>query len=130
MKARIDRAKEKLKHFDYIVTNKAGVVEKCLCKCCGAVLWSLVPQDQMSWSEKKGDKTFIYMPVAMAPTNLYDVATLELDDGSRHQTPMCKNCLNDDFDLDAVYTADLKRLKDIGADTAKMELRVPKRKVR
>ncbi len=126
MKPRIDRARQKLKVFDYLVKNRSGVTEKCLCKGCGAVLWSMVPMEHGQWSEKKGNQTFVYQPVIAATTAEYAVVEIEMSDGSKHQTPLCQRCASDmSLDMDAVFAADADALIRGGAKAAAFDKRIP-----
>jgi len=75
--------------------------EKIFCKLCGIVIISLAPH---------GTHGHLIM-VSLPPLQ---VVTLEFDDGSAHQTPMCNRCAAglDDDDREAIYMADLIQFDD------------------
>lgn len=121
-------SKSKCHCEDYVVVNRHGAHEKTLCKLCGAVLASLVPTDKGQWSEKKGNQTIVYQPTVMAPTNSYAVIEILFKDGSRHQTPICKECANKKLateQLEALHDADCRRFKQIGMKVDRIEKREP-----
>lgn len=124
-KARVALARTKLTHFDYRPLNAQGVCEKTLCKCCGAILTSLVATEQGSWTVKKGNQMIVYQPTCVMPTNEYAVLEISMEDGSCHQTPICKTCAAGELDLEAIYLADLHRLELTGQNVSEMEGKRP-----
>lgn len=113
---------------NYIVTGPGGGHEKTLCKFCGCTIASLVPTEQGQWSETKNGKVIVYQPMVMAPTNMYAVIEIEMDDGSKHQTPVCKHCADGAIpldQLDAAHCVDCDRLKVVGMNVDKIKNRKP-----
>lgn len=96
------KAKAKLKAWDYMVRGK-GFDEKVLCKCCGAVLVSLIPHKTF----QRNGKTIEQMVMAQTPA--YQQVDLEFDDGSAHSTVMCKGCAGNlkPEDYESIYAADM-----------------------
>jgi len=85
-----------LKHYCHYSPQDHCTYEKVCCKLCGCTIRSLVPH------EKTGNLILVNCPN-------YTIVTLEFDDGSAHETPLCKQCaltLTDD-DREQIYAQDL-----------------------
>jgi adenylate cyclase len=126
MKPEYREAENKLKDFHYIKIDN-GVVEKVTCKNCGAVLQNLVPDENYTKTEKLKGKIIIYKYLVMAQTPNYDELTIEMEDGSKHVTPICKICKNKSIDIESIYQADLYRLGELGMDVSMISKRKPKK---
>lgn len=113
---------------NYIVTNANGGHEKTLCKLCGCTIASLVPTEQGQWSEKKNGQTIVFQPMVMAPTNMYAIIEIQMADGSKHQTPVCKHCAAKDLspaEMADIHAVDCDRLKAVGMNVDKIKNRKP-----
>lgn len=113
---------------NYIVAGPGGGHEKTLCKFCGCTIASLVPTEQGQWSETKNGKVIVYQPMVMAPTNMYAIIEMEMNDGSKHQTPVCKTCATSSIpidQLDAAHCIDCDRLQTVGMDVKNIKDRKP-----
>jgi RecJ-like exonuclease len=126
MKTEYQNAKDKLKDFHYMKIDN-GVVEKVTCKSCGATLQNLIPDENYTKTEKFKGKIIIYKYLVMAQTPNYDELTIEMEDGSKHVTPICKVCKRKSVDVESLYQADLYRLEELGMDLSKMNKRKPKK---
>lgn len=126
MKIEYQDAKDKLKDFHYIKIDN-GVVEKVTCKNCGSVLQNLVPDERYTKTEKINGKIIIYKYLVMAQTPNYDELIIEMEDGSKHMTPICKVCKTKSIDINSIYQADLYRLGELGMDLTMMSKRIPKK---
>lgn len=95
---------------DYIVRNAKGFVERVLCKCCGAVLQSLVVDDRQTMSQVVHGKVVVREVAVLCPTPEYAELRIEMWDGSSHITPLCKRCAAalKDKNTPDVYEADVK----------------------
>lgn len=104
---RLDRAEgHTLQCRDYMHYTDTGANDAILCKVCGAVIVSLVPVGKLS------DKV---VATTLAPTSTYKTVTLEMDDGTAHQTPLCVRCAKsvDAEQLLDLYMADLETMLDL-----------------
>jgi DNA/RNA endonuclease G (NUC1) len=118
----------KVLYENYRVINRHGVAEKTICKLCGATVSSLVPTEKGQWTEKKGNQTIIYQPTIEAPTNSYSVIEILMEDGSKHQTPLCRECSSKPLTVDqlqSIYDADVKRFEETGMDVEMYRQRKP-----
>lgn len=113
---RIRKARDKnlLKRFDS-VTRKQGAITETRCKLCSNALMTLVPDENLREIQKIGDKTIIRERLILARTNNYAEVVLEMDDGGKHVTDVCKRCKTQLLamgpdDLEAVYMADISAL--------------------
>jgi hypothetical protein len=99
---------------DYIQWSDEGFMEKVLCKGCGTVLSSMVEGDAIR-STKKGNTIVKHVPLTLQQTAAYDVVTLEMEDGSAHETPICKSCKVEIeaglFDEDDLFATDVRSWK-------------------
>jgi hypothetical protein len=108
-------AKTKVKHgarltaWHYVVDNEKGFREAVLCKKCGASLAALVEHEHGGHSRVENGQVVKYRFLVMANLPTYDTVIIEFDDGSAHETPICKTCKPtlDADDLEAIYVADL-----------------------
>jgi len=90
-----------LKHYCHYSPQDHCTYEKVCCKLCGCTIRSLVPH------EKTGNLILVNCPN-------YTIVTLEFDDGSAHETPLCKQCaltLTDD-DREQIYAQDLLQMEE------------------
>jgi len=101
---KIDSVKDRcghLKHYCHYSPHDHCTYEKICCKLCGCTIRSLVPH------EKTGHLIMVNCPN-------YTIVTLEFDDGSAHETPMCKSCavtLTDD-QQEQIYAQDLLQMEE------------------
>jgi len=95
-----------LKKFNYV--DREGMhIKKVYCKVCGAILVDTIVVEEKQ--EKRGDKEFIVQTTALRPTTKYDELCIKFKDGSRHITPICKECKKqENLDLIGIYKADIK----------------------
>ncbi len=100
---------------DYIRYGHRGNEEKIMCKICGVVIASLIPDDSFKEVQQRGNQTVIRERLVMAQTPQYVALTMEMDDGSAHETPACLNCANTaNLDqLEDAYMADLEVMLDL-----------------
>lgn len=118
----VDRvAKSKVKHgarlaaWNYVVDNERGYREAVLCKKCGAKLSALVEHEHGGYSRVEGGQLVKYRFLVMAQLSTADSVVIEFDDGSAHETPICKRCKSklDVDDLEALYAADLEQVMKV-----------------
>ena len=101
---KIDSVKDRcghLKHYCHYSSHDHCTYEKVCCKLCGCTIRSLVPH------EKTGQLIMVNCPN-------YTIVTLEFDDGSAHETPLCKSCainLTDD-QREQIYAQDLLQMEE------------------
>ena len=110
-KAKKDKA---LKKFDYIEEQGHFGVSKVKCKC-GQTLAELRPVPEMQKVERIKGKTIIHERVAMCTNASYTEIEITFDDGSKHITPTCRDCIRSGFnedDLNRIYAADMARWAD------------------
>jgi len=101
---KIDSVKDRcghLKHYCHYSSHDHCTYEKVCCKLCGCTIRSLVPH------EKTGHLIMVNCPN-------YTIVTLEFDDGSAHETPLCKSCaVNLTYDQrEQIYAQDLLQMEE------------------
>ena len=128
----IGRARGALKHFDYIeektqngVKLRTGVV----CKCCGCQLIGSSVIDDMTETNRQNNHTTTTKFMTTIATAAYCVATIELKTTEQNgnvrtaklQTPLCRECaMSPTTDWQAVYDADIERLRIMGMDITQL----------
>ena len=132
LKQRFDKARRhpKMVNFDYIVKGPKGNDEGVLCKICKAVLVGMIADDRFTTTERQGTQTIIRERLVQAQTPNYDSVIFEMDDGSAHETPVCKKCKVDllgtgALDVaEAILDADLSKLMEIDEPDAQGQRRM------
>jgi hypothetical protein len=113
-----EEARAKLKQFDYIEERHhkgMTIRDAVLCKCCGEPLVTTVELEDLQETRREKNHTITTKYRTQAATPAYHAITIEMDDGSRLETPICKKCAKDpNLDLQAILTADLERLRTQG----------------
>jgi hypothetical protein len=113
-----EEARTKLKKFDYIEERHhkgMTIRDAVLCKGCGEPLVTTVELEDLQETRREKQHTITTKYRTQAATPAYHAITIELDDGSRLETPVCKKCAqNPELDLQAILTADLERLRQQG----------------
>lgn len=125
IKADIEKAKKALRHFHYMRSGPNGNIDKVLCKGCGAVLQSLVPDERYTYSKIVNGQKVVYKMLVMAQTQQYSEVAIEMEDGSAHITALCQTCATHPPNLQDLYAADLSRLSEIGGDVEQMGKKKP-----
>ena len=120
----VNDARSSLKCFDYIkekTIQGMAIRDGVLCKGCGEPLITTVEVEDLRETQRGKGHTTTTKYLTQAATPAYRVVTLEMSDGSKHQTPMCENCARDpNTDWQAIYTADTERLRQLGQDVTQM----------
>lgn len=132
LKRRFEASREHddIKNFDYIVKGPKGNDEAVLCKTCNAPLVSMVVDDRWTTTKRKGKQTIIRERLVQAQTPGYDSIIIEMDDGSAHETPVCKSCkvklrnARTFGTVQAILDADLYRLYQVDEPDAKGQRRM------
>jgi len=119
-----DVKQERLKRFDDLKKNKKskvkttehvtygmGGITEVRCKTCNAPIKVMKPVPEFEETKVIKGKTFIYQRLVLAETPQYSEIEIEMDDGSLHITPTCKDCIKhmDTDTLQDMYTADLSQ---------------------
>ena len=119
---RIEKAKkDRPGFFGAIKRNPTAQreVQGVHCKGCGAPLMSYRETGHEEHKVINGHR-IVYRQVVLGPTPQYDTLLIECDDGSAHETPICKTCkpkIGPD-DLEAIYAADLEEWERDGAQVS------------
>ena len=116
LNTRIKNARDRrlLKRFDS-VQRRQGAITETRCKLCDAALMTMVPDENFREVQRVNEQTVIRERLILARTNNYTEVVLEMDDGGKHVTDVCKGCkaqllaMGPD-DLEAVYMADISAL--------------------
>jgi hypothetical protein len=73
--------------------NGVQVLAKVLCKYCDTVLSGLVPDDRLERTYKVANGTVVKERyLVMGHTPEYNVVRIRMQDGSQHDTGVCKKC--------------------------------------
>ena len=105
------RSDGKLKQFDYMEENGRFGVAKVRCKC-GHTLQELRAVPEMTETSRVNGRTIVTERVAMFTNASYTEIVITFDDGSKHVTPSCVDCIKKGFDTDylnAMYASDMGR---------------------
>ena len=136
LQERITEAKTRgrLAKFRYHVprTVASGLrIAETFCKTCGTQITGFRPaMDPIRQATDDLAKTVLLIqPMMMGPLAGYVTVLLELDDGSKHATPLCQPCADTltAEDLEAIYAADLASWLDSGAEGIELALRYAER---
>ena len=109
-----DKAKKKLRGFNYM--EEKGRFGVCSVKCkCGQTLCELQPVPEMQEIQRTKGQTIIRERIAMFTNSAYNEIEITFADGSKHITMACGSCIQKGFepgDLDNIYAADMARWAD------------------
>lgn len=111
VKARVKLAKgeDYIKNFKYMEEEIGLGVVRILCKC-GTVISEFRSIPEMSTSTKVKNQTIIRERVLMTPNSNYTEIEILFDDGSKHISAVCADCIKRGFTpehLNAIYAADM-----------------------
>lgn len=110
--------KAKKRHPEYFgymqYTPNTKQISSVLCKCCRTPLRALQATGE-GRTYTEGGKVYIEKRVSLVTMAAYDSILIEFDDGSAHETPICKSCANKFRagnykmeELEDLYAADLE----------------------
>jgi len=85
------------------------------CKICGVTIMGQVEDERLQKVRQVNGRPIITKYVTLSRFGLYTEVLITFDDGSKHQTHMCRNCvqkLSDPDILEYVYACDLAQWLD------------------
>lgn len=103
---------------DYIVRGSAGI-EQVVCKICGTPVRKLVPDERFRESRVVGNREVIVERLVFMTLPMYNEIAILFDDGSRHISVSCSNCVTKitNEDLEWIYLSDVQEMmSDAGAE--------------
>ena len=118
---RIRDAKQRgrLQAFDYLRRGADGTVEAVHCKVCGHRIAGLIIHHQPIETIRRDGTVIVRERLVWAKFADYAEVRIVFDDGSAHETPMCRRCA-DTLTIEQVddsYLADLEALRaETGAE--------------
>lgn len=101
-----------LQHIEYRRNPDTGRHDmvRINCKICGSIIGGPVDSGEHAKTERVGQQTIIYRTQTFSRFALYTEVEIQFDDGSKHVTHLCKQCiprLNEPGMLERLYVADL-----------------------
>jgi hypothetical protein len=88
---------------------KFNITDAVLCKCCGEQIAGWIDDDRFDETRVIGGKPMLMRRMLFARYNSYKEIEIEMKDGGKHVTQLCRACLKgmDESKLNAIYVADL-----------------------
>ena len=107
-----------IKKADYVKRGRqAKSSDAVYCKLCGDKIAGYILDDSFSEATRANGQTIIRERMIWAEFPNYAELEIEFDDGSKHVTPACRRCANQNHSaevLDAVHMVDVGRWKELG----------------
>lgn len=97
------------------------------CKICGTII-----VDWVDAGETKDAQERIVVRQQHRPLPSYRTVVLECEDGSKHETPLCANCLNQPLDtttMNELYQIDVAQWQREGVDVKDLKKRKMKKMI-
>lgn len=103
-----------LPKWEYFKRMPDGRLLVVHCKLCGKIIYGKRMGPIISQYKDRASKTIVLeREVSYGPLGEYEIAVLEHEDGSSHETPLCATCLDSGISAaqaEAIYHADLEAL--------------------
>ncbi len=107
-----DKVAQRIRKFSNVsqhVVYRNGFLTEVRCKCCRAVLINLIEQDKPIETVRNNGQTIVTKRMILAATAMYAEIEITFDDGSKHVTSLCKDCVAgmSQSKLEEIYVGDL-----------------------